>query len=161
MRAAAALLAAALTASAVAAAPPAPVRASCTVLGDSIALGVGTAAPGCLTLARGGITSGGWYDRYPAPISAEVAIISLGTNDSAGDTLGALRAVRTRVTAGRVVWLRPPVTRRSVLEAVDLVAAEHGDRVHDIRAEARLGDGIHPTTEGYRTIAQEVLHAAR
>lgn len=129
----------------------------CLVLGDSIAVGVGQARPACRTAARVGITSGAWLQTYlPAtPLAASNVVISLGVNDDPSmDTPGNLRRLRAGIRAGRVTWLLPglkPDVRRLVTD----VARQFGDRVLDTAGETGP-DRLHPSREGYRTIAARV-----
>lgn len=92
------------------------------VIGDSIALGTGTAlhvetrarvgAPSCEILRK---VPGGRYD---------VVVISAGVNDPPGRCLEAIRA---RVHARRIIWILPaPIN--SARAHIAAVACEHGDR---------------------------------
>jgi hypothetical protein len=138
------------------------VEASCASLGDSIAHGLGAVLPGCATRAVWGITAIKYASQFTGAVKADrVAVISLGTNDSAtGSGLvefeGSLRQARSRVSAPRVVWLRPGTARPEYQAVVARVAADNGDAVEDVFAEQRSGDGVHASADGYRAIARRL-----
>lgn len=115
-------------------------------LGDSIAVGTGQAL-GVETRAKVGASScaivafvpAGHYDR---------AVISAGVNDPPGRCVF---AVRGRLDAARVVWIRPI---RGSGPAVDLAASAFGDRVIYYRPGR---DGLHPAS--YAAVARDVRAA--
>ena len=126
----------------------------CVVIGDSIAVGVGQNRPDCTTVAQVGINSGRFVAQLlpRGRMDVDQAVISLGVNDGEGlDTLGNLRAVRSRVSARQVVWLLPNL-KPQVREMIRVVAEENGDRLIDTRGEVGR-DHLHPTSDGYRRIA--------
>jgi lysophospholipase L1-like esterase len=126
----------------------------CLILGDSIAVGVGQAKPGCTTVAQTGIGSGTFLQTlFPAaPKTASHVIISLGVNDDpAAATLTNLRRLRSTVAAGRVTWLLPGL-KEEVRRYIRTAAAERGDRVVDTISQVGP-DHLHPGRDGYRLIA--------
>ncbi len=126
----------------------------CIVLGDSLAVGVGQARPVCATLARTGINSAAYLRLLLAhpPPQAECAVISLGVNDDpAVQTPDNLRRLRAALQVRRVTWLLPGL-KDGVRQAIQAVAAEHGDRLVDTRPHAG-SDHLHPAATGYRLIA--------
>ena len=129
---------------------------ACAAIGDSIAVGVGQARPECVTTARVGITSTSYINSLLplAETNAQTTIISLGVNDDLSvDTIGNLRAVRRQVTSRTVYWLLPNL-KEPVREAIQAVAAEHGDRLIDTRPYVGR-DHLHPTGTGYQQLAAQ------
>lgn len=127
----------------------------CLVLGDSIAVGTHQFRTVCALQAKVGITSRAWnfayIDRMP---NAKSVIISLGSNDHAGtQTKAQLQRIREKAgTDARVFWIMPAVNPEAQA-AVRFLAQEYGDTVLPI---AGLGpDGVHPTTVGYRQLAEK------
>ena len=130
----------------------------CLILGDSIAVGVGQARPACTVAARVGIGSGAYLrTMFPAvQKTADTAVISLGVNDSAGpDTLDNLRRLRVALQVRQVTWLLPGL-KEDVRRAIQVVAAEHRDRLVDTRPQVGA-DHLHPTAAGYRLIAASAV----
>lgn len=132
----------------------------CLVLGDSIAVGIGQARPECVTLARSGITSEGWYKGYAYnPYFNDpyrVVVISLGTNDMRGMTSEMLFSIRQKVKANMVIWILPNAILKPVqVQVIREIANEFKDKVlsiHDLVGP----DGIHPPTlDAYRKIAEK------
>lgn len=122
----------------------------CLILGDSIAVGIGQARTECVTLARSGITSEGWYKGYAYnPYFRDpyrVVVISLGTNDMRGMTAEMLFSIRQKVNAQMVIWVLPSSTLKPVqFSVVKELANEFKDQIvsiHDLVGP----DGIHPPT---------------
>ena len=126
----------------------------CLILGDSLAVGIGQARPGCETVARSGITSGSYLRTlFPsAPRIARHVVISLGVNDDPGmATPENLRTLRRGLQAMEVVWLLPGL-KPGVRATIRAVAADHGDRLLDSMPFAGP-DRLHPGTDGYRMLA--------
>ena len=125
----------------------------CIVLGDSIAQGLKKYAHCVGWQVEQSISSVGWNAKWGITTTqGDLAVISLGSNDGpAIDTAAQLEAVRSRITAKEVVWILPAIER--VQQFVRTVAGRHGDRIVSI-VETR--DGVHPTANAYRRIAQEI-----
>jgi lysophospholipase L1-like esterase len=132
----------------------------CLILGDSIAVGVSQFRTECIAYAKGGINSWQWVNSHiTKDLSASTVIISLGSNDHKGiKTVKELRTIRELTKAKRVFWILPsgvhpknniPVS--DIQQMVRLVAEEYGDVVLPVtRLQA---DGIHPSTAGYKELA--------
>jgi lysophospholipase L1-like esterase len=124
----------------------------CLVLGDSIAVGVGQAKPGCLVVAETGITSERYVHTLLVARTARIAIISLGVNDSDDvDTVDNLLRLRSAITARTVYWLLAGINKRS-REAARLVATKFRDRLVDV-APLAGPDHLHPDRAGYARLA--------
>jgi hypothetical protein len=121
---------------------------SCAVIGDSIAVGMAHAMPWCEARTIGG-ASAMVFDRRFSGATAGIVIISLGS-DAGPDDVAHLRGVRAKVT-GAVVWLAPP-GRPSAREIIGIIAAEHGDRIVDVRLSDATPRHIHPSAAGYRRL---------
>jgi hypothetical protein len=112
----------------------------CAVVGDSIALGVGTELQRCVVDAKIGLPSAEIVGRV---LHAHVLVVSAGSNDANNPLLEAnLRIIRARAT-GRVIWISPidPVAAAAVMR----VARLHGDKVVHF---APRPDNIHPKSYG-------------
>jgi hypothetical protein len=124
----------------------------CTVIGDSIAVGVARSSPSCVVAAAIGVTSTAWESRHPGPIESRKVLISLGSNDHDGvDTERALRSIRSRIRSGEVTWLLSANNWRAS-DIARSIARDHGDRVIDVRTVVGP-DGIHPSPSGYYRMA--------
>jgi hypothetical protein len=121
------------------------------ILGDSIARGIGTTRPECVTLAQVGINSRDWNDTYSRQVRpALTTIISLGSNDYARlNTEVELVALRTRVKSGRVYWIVPAIKPNKQM-IVKKIAREFNDIMVIIPEVSP--DGVHPTVRGYRQL---------
>ena len=124
----------------------------CLAIGDSIAVGIAAAIPGCHAQARIGIGSRAYAAIHVHRVSAELAVISLGSNDGGADTSAAMDEARSRITAARVVWILPSTGSRAAAVAV---AARYGDQTLDVRPLVGR-DGVHPRPGGYREIARMI-----
>jgi hypothetical protein len=111
--------------------------ASNLAIGDSLAVGAG-AALGVPTIA--GVS---WSSCFIARVTPRArydhVVISAGVNDPPGRCIAAIRA---RISAGSVVWLRPV---NGAGPTVDRVAAAHGDTV---LTYATGRDHVHPGSYG-------------
>jgi len=130
----------------------------CMIIGDSIAVGVATARPECVSHSRGGWNSWQWNRDYLVSASSRTAktvIISLGANDHAGvKTERELRRMREAIQGQRVFWIDPGQDRKPVPHAVIAnLAQEFGDTVLPRPRDHMSADGIHPTGRGYRVLA--------
>lgn len=136
----------------------------CLIIGDSIAVATKLFKPECVLVGKGGINSKQWVNAHitSSPFIAKTAIISLGTNDHKWiKTEDELRTVRINVKADRVYWILPygngnapqnlPI--ETIQNIVKKVALEYGDIVIPITGIS--SDKIHPSTQGYKDIANK------
>jgi hypothetical protein len=113
-----------------------PARASCAIIGDSIAVGVGHVIEECLTDAKGGIPS---IDVIARVHPVDVLFVSAGSNDPRNPELeGNLKTIRAKASA-TVVWIEPVAPTAAA--AVKRVAAAHDDPVVQFEPGS---DGVHP-----------------
>lgn len=135
----------------------------CLLIGDSIAVGAQQFIPTCAKMAKGGINS--WqFNRLfvKEDLVAKTAIISLGSNDHAHvKTEKELNKIRERLQAERVFWILPAgnlqasnVPIEEIQTIVYNIAGKYNDRVVGI--ESVQPDGIHPSKDGYRKIAEKI-----
>ena len=133
----------------------------CLVIGDSIAVGISHFRKECVSYARTGWTSSQWNKHYFPAFNAQLPtkslIISLGTNDHQGvNTIAELNKIRENVKAGtRVFWVLPPKVKPAQREMVGEVAEIWGDSWLSVPETALARDKIHPTSAGYRNLAEE------
>ena len=105
---------------------------------------------GCGSSAKVGISSAAVIARTPDAYY-DLEIISTGSNDPTNSRLSAnLEVIRSRVHAGRVVWVRPVNSRAA--SAVQRVALSHRD---DVAKVVPGRDNVHP--KSYRVLAVAVL----
>jgi hypothetical protein len=124
----------------------------CAVVGDSIALGVGTEMHRCVVNAHVGLPSADIIGRVE---HANIVVISAGSNDARSPDLeNNLRAIRARAANAKVIWISPMDPRAAA--AVQRVARLHGDRVVHFTPRP---DHIHP--KSYPTLADRVTKAMR
>ena len=125
----------------------------CLILGDSIAVGTIQARPGCIEMAKGGINSRDWNNRYLYKVvSSNSTIISLGTNDLYNvNTFKELMALRQTIDSERVVWILPPI-KPEIQDVVRIIAKNYKDTILEIPELSK--DKIHPTYNGYKKLAQ-------
>lgn len=127
----------------------------CLVMGDSIAVGTAQFRKDCAVIAKSGINSTDWKKKHLAFIpNAKTTIISLGSNDWDKLTSNNLHAIRSKIQ-GKVFWILPSATRKpQERQAVIEIANEFHDIVID-RPKQMSPDGIHPTNNGYKEIAEK------
>jgi lysophospholipase L1-like esterase len=128
----------------------------CLIIGDSIALGVAQFRSGCELRANVGISTSGWLKRYGhLNLAAKIAIISLGVNDGdAANTYGKLRELRAKITSKQVYWIVPSeAIYKHLYQDVNTIAGMFGDQV--IQTNKYQRDGVHPTTTGYKELAEQ------
>lgn len=114
----------------------APAHASCAIVGDSIAVGVGAVMRECLVDAKSGIPSADVIARVH---SADILFVSAGSNDPRNPQLeDNLKTIRAKAWAA-VVWIEPIAPTAAA--AVDRVAAAHNDVVVKFDPSS---DGVHP-----------------
>ena len=130
----------------------------CLVMGDSLAVGVGQIRTECVTYAKSGINSVDYVNTFVLkkyPDNAKTIIISLGSNDTKNiDTYEELDALRQLVKADRVFWILPNI-KEEKRKHVWMVANKYGDHVINARNHERSPDTVHPTYNGYKSIAEQ------
>jgi lysophospholipase L1-like esterase len=127
----------------------------CLIMGDSIAVGTAQVRQECVSYSKGGINSYQWLNANvgKSPYVAKTVIISLGSNDHKYvKTLSELRNIRELTKAERVYWILPAI-KPDIQEMVRKVATENGDTVLPMTRLQK--DGIHPSTAGYKQLAEE------
>lgn len=125
----------------------------CLILGDSIAVGTHMARPECTALAKVGINTWQWNNKYlTKDLSAKTVIISLGSNDHTYiKTRKELETMREVVKGSRVFWILPAI-KPDIQAIIQDIAEKNGDIVLPI---TRLQpDGVHPTGSGYKELAK-------
>jgi hypothetical protein len=127
----------------------------CLVMGDSIAVGTAHFRKECAVIAKSGINSTDWKKQHISSMpGANTTIISLGSNDWDKLTSKNLHEIRSKIT-GNVYWILPSSTRKpQERQAVIEIANEFRDIVID-RPKDMSPDGIHPTTKGYKELAEK------
>lgn len=128
----------------------------CLIIGDSIAVGVSQVRPECRSIAKSGINSRDWVAKNLTKLRpAKNLIISLGANDFKGiNTEGHLRSLRTNAVADQVFWILPSSKLKPrQVEAVWHIALEFDDVVIPRPENDISADGVHPTYQGYRRLA--------
>ena len=125
----------------------------CLIVGDSIAVGTAHFRPECAVMAKSGINSRDWNERYfHDQLQSDTVIISLGSNDL--KTLNTFKEVillRSRVKARRVFWILP-ANKPQKVELIRMVAAEYKDTVLSIPNVSP--DHVHPSPQGYKKLAE-------
>ena len=132
----------------------------CLIIGDSIAVGTHMARPECVAYARGGWNSWQWNKDYLSKASdqpAKTVIISLGANDHKGvKTEFELRKMREAIKGKRVFWIDPGQDRKPVPHDVIVrIAKEYGDTILPRPKTHMSADGVHPTGQGYKELAEK------
>ena len=130
----------------------------CLILGDSIAVGTHMFKKECVSYSKGGINSWqynrDYVEKHKGNLSAEVVIISLGSNDHKGvKTYNELYKMRERIKGQRVYWVLPnPALFPRQADDVNLIAISFGDFV--IKPTRYQADQVHPSWAGYKDIAE-------
>ena len=126
---------------------------ACLIWGDSIAAGLATRYPACVSVAKVGAPTSE-IARWPLPRYRGVTVVSAGSNDPESPTIGRdMYAIRARI-AGPVIWVVP----RSMSGAMaTLAACRPGDRAAFL-SSVPSKDGIHPVS--YARLAVAVDRAA-
>ena len=124
----------------------------CLIIGDSIAVGVGSVSPKCETIAKVGINSKNFVVSYKYIPSAKTTVISLGSNDGNADFSKYLTNLRSKVS-GKVVWILS-ANNAKAREIVLKIARQNGDSVVYL-SQFKSADGIHP--KSYSSVASKVI----
>jgi len=132
----------------------------CLIIGDSIAVGVGMIRKECVRYAKSGWSSSAWNRDYLDKASnkpAETIIISLGANDHAGiKSETELRKMREAIKGKRVFWISPGMERKpKATIAIEKIASEYNDIILSRPKEYMSADGVHPTMQGYKELANQ------
>lgn len=136
----------------------------CLIAGDSIAVGVGQVSPACTTWAQSGINSQAYVQQYGhRNFQAQRLIISLGANDWRGiNTERHLTDLRQRVRAGQVFWILPnEQLKPAQVQTIRQLAQRWGDVVIDRPRNNMSADGVHPTYQGYKKLAEKIHELGR
>ena len=125
----------------------------CLILGDSIAQGISTVRKECVAYVQSGINSRNWNNRYIVKdLSANIVIISLGTNDpETMNTFKELLTLRELVAGKKVFWIMPPI-KPSVQDIVRIIARNYKDTILEIPELSN--DRVHPTGQGYKILGE-------
>ena len=129
----------------------------CVFIGDSIAQGVALYRPECQNQAVQGRTTGQTLLRVHQ-LSDQIhhVLISVGSNDkgqSARELRSQAQALRSGLAQHCVTWLLSP-NNEIARKIVSQIAAEHGDRVIDVRPHVNTAqDLVHPGRQGYQQLA--------
>lgn len=123
----------------------------CLVLGDSIAVGVGSASH-CQTIAKVGINSKNFVVSHSYIPKANTTVISLGSNDGNADFSKYLKQLRAKVS-GKVIWILSNNNAKARKIALN-IARQNGDSVVYLSSFA-TADGVHP--KNYRSIAEKIF----
>ncbi len=136
----------------------------CLILGDSLAVGVSQIRTECAVVAKSGINSVNFVNKFVLESkhdSAKTVIISLGSNDLQNiNTYQELDSLRQLVKADRVYWIVPAI-KKEKQEAVWAVANKYRDGVINSKNYDMSPDGVHPTYKGYKGIANATSYPNR
>ena len=132
----------------------------CLILGDSIAVGVSQIRKECTAYVKSGINSSAFYtkhrDMLSKTIKTKTTIISIGPNDTKSiNTIKNANLIRENIN-GSVYWILPseklkPEKYQNILD----VARVWGDVVIERPVDKISDDGVHPTYNGYKEIAEK------
>lgn len=125
----------------------------CIIIGDSIAVGTKQFKPECVSYSKIGISSHQWNKNFGHNrLESDITIISLGSNDHQYvKTERELRSIREKVKSKHVYWILPAI-KPHVQEIVKKIQLAYGDRLIEIKH--LQSDKIHPSTKGYKAIAE-------
>jgi hypothetical protein len=125
---------------------------TCSIIGDSIAVGIAQFRPECLSLAKVGTSlNETYYQLFRLVKNIDQIIISVGSNDyylTENDVL----KFRILINARQVIWLLP--MKKSNKNAIKQVARQFNDTIIDIAPVISI-DKIHPTLKGYKYLAEK------
>ena len=126
----------------------------CLILGDSIAVGIAQHRPECVAYVKTGINSYSWNNtNITKRLSAKTVVISLGANDSTKvNTRSELDTLRQLVKADIVFWILPH-NNPNIHNFIRELAEDYRDVVLPITDISR--DNIHPTSKGYKLLANQ------
>ena len=124
----------------------------CVILGDSIAVGIGSVSPQCQTIAKVGINSKNFVVSHRYIPKAKTTIISLGSNDGNADFSKYLRELRKK-SSGKVIWILSANNDKARQIALN-IARQNGDSVVYLSSFA-TADGVHP--KSYKSVARKAL----
>lgn len=126
----------------------------CLIIGDSIAVGTHQFKKECVSYSKGGWNTWQWNRGFgDKDLTANVVIISLGTNDHKGvKTYQELEKTRSKVKASRVYWVLPAI-KPEIQQIVREIAEKNGDFILPITS--LQPDKIHPSWAGYKDIAEK------
>lgn len=137
------------------------------VVGDSIAVGIGSQISGAIVDAKVGISSGAVLAKASSNANlkdADLAIVSAGTNDypqaNGGKnknpqlTISNIQSIRSALGAKKCVWILP-FNRKA---AKDILSAVGGDDTVDLASiSSPSPDGLHPSS--YASVAKAAMSA--
>lgn len=123
----------------------------CLILGDSIAVGIGSASH-CQMIAEVGINSKNFVVSHKYIPHANTTVISLGSNDGNADFSKYLKQLRAKVS-GKVVWILSNNNAKARNIALN-IARQNGDNVVYLSSFA-TADGVHP--KNYSAVAKKAL----
>ena len=127
------------------------------LLGDSLCEDVGRRRPGWTCYAHAGIKSKEWITRYPDPIAADIAIISIGVNDLGNPnrpwhTKTVMRNIRRNITATKVFWIVAVHGQEMTIG----IANEFGDGIFECKNYHLAGDNLHLSDTGNEDLAKDI-----
>lgn len=128
----------------------------CLIVGDSIAVGIAQHRPECALVAKVGITSTEWNNRYLySTANAKHTVISLGSNDWLADkTFKEIVMLRESIM-GRVTWILPANSTAKQTPVVK-VAQMYNDVTLVITQTTK--DRVHPTGQEYKRLAEQTKY---
>lgn len=123
----------------------------CVVVGDSIAVGIGSVLTECRTIAKVGINSKDFVTHHKHLPKSNETIISLGSNDGQANYSSYLISLRKNIK-GKVIWILPNnnVKTRAAIVAI---ANQYSDRIVYL-SKYKSADGVHP--KSYNQIAKDI-----